>query len=258
LITIKSASNIESMKKAGQVVYDTLQAVKAAVQPGIDTLSLDSLAERLIRSRGAIPSFKGYNGFPYTLCISVDDEVVHGFPSSSRILREGQIVSIDCGAIVEGFHSDSALTVAVGKVDPEKERLMRITEECFYKGMEQAVEGNHIGDVAHAVQKHAEAHGYGVVRSLCGHGIGRNMHEDPEVPNFGTPGRGIRLRAGMTICIEPMITQKDYSVVVGSNGWVVRTKDGGAASHYEHTILIRKDQPPQILSLPPSWQKEEA
>lgn len=255
MITLKNAQQIEKMRRAGALLHQVNEALKARIVPGITTNELDAAAERMIRDAGAIPSFKGYNGFPYTICASPDECVVHGFPND-RPLEEGHIISIDNGLILDGWQSDSAFTVAVGgKAREEVERLIRVTEECFWLAVAQAHEGNRLGDISHAVQVHAEAHGYGVIRDLCGHGIGREMHEDPSIPNFGAPGRGVRLRAGMTLAIEPMIAMGGWPVSIGDDGWTVTTRDQSWCSHYEHTIAIT-DGDPEILTLPGAQVQE--
>lgn len=252
MISIKSKHERELMQQAGAIVYETLQAVKAAVKPGIVTMELERIAEEIIVGKhGAQPSFKGYNGFPYILCISVDDVVVHGFPAKRRPLKEGQIISIDCGAIVGGYHGDSALTVPVGEVSPQAQDLIRVTEEAFWLGADKAREGNRVGDIGHAVQEHCAKHGYDVVRALCGHGVGQALHEDPEVPNYGIAGRGVRLRAGMTIAVEPMVVTGKYPVYTESDGWTVRTQDGGLCAHYEHSLCITPGGGrPIVLTMP--------
>lgn len=248
MITIKNETQIEKMRKAGALLHSVLEALRAEIQPGVTTMHLDRMAERLIRAGGAVPSFKGFQGFPYSICASVDDQVVHGF-SNGTPLREGQLLSIDCGCILDGWHSDSAFSLLVGGGSPEAQKLIDVTEECFWIGAAQAVSGNRLGDISHAIQVHAEKHGYGVVRDLCGHGIGREMHEDPNIPNFGPPDRGVRLRPGMTLAIEPMITMGSWRVYVDRDEWTVRTQDGSLASHYEHTLLITEGEP-EILSFP--------
>ena len=248
MITIKNESQIEKMRKAGALLHSVLEALRAEIHPGVTTMHLDRLAEKLIRDAGAIPSFKGYNGFPYSICASVDDAVVHGFANNNK-LREGQLLSIDCGCILDGWQSDSAFSVLVGGGSPEAQKLIDVTEECFWIGANMARSGNRIGDISNAIQLHAEKHGYGVIRDLCGHGIGEEMHEDPNVPNFGRPGRGPRLQPGMTIAIEPMISMGTWRVVLGDDGWAVMTQDGSLASHYEHTVLVT-DGEPEILSFP--------
>lgn len=255
MIGIRNAEQAQKMRDAGVLLCSVLEALRKMVQPGVTTMELNDTAERLIRDGGAVPSFLGYNGFPYSICASPDEQVVHGFPMDVP-LKEGQLISIDCGVTLNGWQSDSAFSAAVGQVSKEVSDLIRVTEECFWLGARAAREGNRIGDISEAVQVHAEAHGYGVIRDLCGHGIGREMHEDPSVPNFGTAGRGVRLRAGMTICIEPMIALGNWPVVQLSDGWTVITKDRSACSHYEHTILITEGEP-EILSLPGAKLGEE-
>ena len=248
MITIKSAEEIGKMRKAGALLHEVLDQLKTMIEPGFTTAHLDQEAERLIRGAGAIPSFKGYEGFPASICASVNDEVVHGFPTD-KPLKEGSIVSIDCGLILDGWQSDSAFTAPVGKIDEEIARLIRVTEECFWLGAKQVREGNRLGDVSHAVQEHAEKNGYGVIRDLCGHGIGREMHEDPNVPNFGPAGRGVRLKPGMVIAIEPMIARGRWPIYVDDNGWTVITRDHSWCSHYEHTVAVTTGEP-EILSYP--------
>ena len=248
MITIKSEAQIELMRKAGKLLYEVECELREAIKPGVTTLELDRMAEELIRSKGAIPSFKGYNGFPFTICASVDDQVVHGFPNS-KPLKEGQVVSIDCGLILDGWQSDSAFTRVVGEGTPEAKQLVEVTEKCFWLAANQAREGNRLGDISHAVQEYAEKFGYGVIRDLCGHGIGREMHEDPNVPNFGPAGRGVKLRAGMTLAIEPMIAMGGWPVYCEDDDWTIVTRDHSICSHYEHTILITKGEP-EILSYP--------
>lgn len=248
MITIKTESQIEKMRKAGELLHSVLDALRAEIRPGITTLHLDRMAERLIRAAGAIPSFKGYQGFPFSICASVDDQVVHGF-SNDRPLKQGQLLSIDCGVILNGWQSDSAFSVLVGSGSRENQKLVDVTEECFWLGAAQARAGNRLGDISHAVQAHAEAHGYGVIRDLCGHGIGQEMHEDPNVPNFGPAGRGVKLQAGMVLAIEPMISMGTWKVYLEDDDWTVVTRDHSVCSHYEHTVLIT-DGEPEILSFP--------
>ncbi len=248
MITIKSAEEIGKMRKAGALLHEVLDQLKSMIEPGVTTAQLDREAERLIRGAGAIPSFKGYEGFPASICASVNDEVVHGFPSD-KPLKAGSIVSIDCGVILDGWQSDSAFTAPVGEIDGEVARLIRVTEECFWLAAKQAREGNRLGDISHAVQEHAEKNGYGVIRDLCGHGIGQEMHEDPNVPNFGPAGRGVRLKPGMVIAIEPMIARGRWPVYVDDNGWTVITRDHSWCSHYEHTVAVTTGEP-EILSFP--------
>lgn len=248
MITIKGAGQIEKMRKAGAIVYEALQAVGEAIKPGVTTAELDEIAERAIRNRGAVPNFKNYRGFPATICASVDNVIVHGVPGGTP-LKEGSIIGIDVGAVIDGYHGDSAKTFAVGRISPEAQKLIDETERCFWLAIEQARDGARIGDLAHAVQTHAESFGYGVVRAMCGHGIGTQLHEDPEVPNYGRPGVGIRLRKGMTIAVEPMITSGSYEALFLDDGTVV-TKDGSLCSHYEHTICISGKGLPELLTLP--------
>ena len=258
MISLKNPDQIGKMREAGALLYEVLQKLREAVKPGMSTAALDVYAEQLIRKNHAIPSFLHYHGFPATLCTSVDDVVVHGIPSEKMILREGSILSIDCGLILDGWQADSAFTMGVGEISAQAEALIKITEECFWQGVRKAVVGNRLGDMGHAIQHHAESHGCGVVRDLTGHGIGRDMHEDPSVFNFGEPGRGLRLRKGMTLAIEPMITAGDWRVKEDGDGWTIRTRDGSLCSHYEHTIAIREDGLPEILTLPGFTWKEEA
>lgn len=255
MITIKNAAQIAKMREAGAMLHDVLTQVKGMIKPGVTTKEIDQFAEKLIRSYGAIPSFLNYEGFPASICASVDSQVVHGIPSKNVVLKEGQILSVDCGLILDGWQSDSAFTAGVGKISEEAQRLIDVTEESFFAAMEVAREGNRISDIGHAVQQYVESRGFSTVRALCGHGIGREMHEDPSVPNYGIPGHGIRLRRGMTIAVEPMITAGDYHVKTLSDGWTVVTADGSLAAHYEHTIAIT-DGEPELLSLP-GYRKEE-
>ena len=255
MITIKNASQIAKMREAGALLHEVLEQLKGKIEPGITTKELDRYAEKLIRGYGAVPSFLNYEGYPASICASVDSQVVHGIPNESTVLREGQIISIDSGLILDGWQSDSAFTVGVGAISEENRKLIEVTEESFYKGVRKAINGNHLGDIGSAIQTYAESFGYGVIRDLSGHGIGREMHEDPSIPNFGAPGHGVRLRRGMTICIEPMITAGSYNVKTLRDGWTVVTTDGSLCSHYEHTILIT-DGEPELLSLP-GYHKEE-
>ncbi len=249
MITIKSSSQIALMRKANQIVRDTLDLLREHTKPGISTLELNRIAHEYIISQKAKPSFLHYNGFPASICVSVDCEVVHGIPSKHKILKEGQIVSYDCGAIYEGWQGDAARTVAVGLVSSECQQLIDVTEQCFFKGVESIIPGEtRLGDLGHVIQTHAESFGYGVVRELVGHGIGREMHEDPEVPNFGIPGHGLRLSEGMTIAIEPMITMGSERVDWMNDGWTVKTRDRKPAAHYENTIAITSHGV-EILSL---------
>ena len=258
MISLKNPDQIGKMREAGALLYEVLQKLREAVKPGMSTAALDVYAEQLIRKNHAIPSFLHYHGYPASLCTSVDDVVVHGIPSEKPILREGSILRIACGLMLDGWQADSAFTMGVGEISAEAEALIKVTEECFWQGVRKAVVGNRLGDMGHAIQHHAESHGCGVVRDLTGHGIGRDMHEDPSVFNFGEPGRGLRLRKGMTLAIEPMITAGDWRVKEDGDGWTIRTRDGSLCSHYEHTIAIREDGLPEILTLPGFTWKEEA
>ena len=246
MIIIKSAREIEFLREAGHIVAATLQKVREAAVVDITTLELDRIAEEYIRSCGAVPAFKGYQGFPGTLCTSVNEEVVHGIPGL-RKLKHGDIVSIDCGAVINGYNGDAAITLAIGELDADVQQLLDVTEESLYKGIAQALVGNRLSDISHAVQVHAESYGYGVVRDLVGHGIGRNMHEDPQIPNYGIPGRGPRLKSGMALAIEPMINLGTYEVETLDDGWTVVTRDAKRSAHFEHTIIIT-EQGPQILT----------
>jgi len=244
MVTLKSSREIELMARAGAIVNATLGFCREMVRPGITTEDLDREAEAFIRSHpGATPSFKGLYGFPKSLCISVDDEVVHGIPSPKRVLREGNLVSIDCGVCIEGFHADSAITVPVGSADLEALRFLDTTRRALAAGIEQARLGNHVGDIGHAIQSVVEREGYGVIRDLVGHGVGTRMHEDPQVPNHGKPKRGERLLEGMTIAIEPMITMGAAKTRVLPDKWTVVTTDGSMAAHFEHTIAVTSNGP---------------
>jgi methionyl aminopeptidase len=239
MITLKSPREIDIMARAGHIVAQTLARVAEHVRPGVSTVELDDVAEAFIRSHpGAKPSFKGLYGFPKTLCTSINEEIVHGIPSKKRILREGNIVSVDVGVQLEGLHADSAATFPVGEISPDARRLLEVTQQCLQAGIAQAVAGNHVGDIGHAVQSVAEAAGFGVVRELVGHGIGTAFHEEPQVPNHGRPKRGPLLREGMTIAIEPMITFGDYTTRTLPDKWTVVTADGSLSAHFEHTVAI--------------------
>lgn len=246
MIILKSEREINYLRDAGRIVAETHQEVKKAIKPGVTTLELDKIAEEYIKSRGAIPAFKGYHGFTGNICASVNEEVVHGIPGLKE-LKTGDNVSIDIGAVINGYNGDAAITVPVGEIDAEVQKLLDVTEESLYKGIEQAIVGNRLSDISHAVQVHAEEHGYGVVRDYVGHGIGRNMHEDPQVPNFGSPGRGPRLKSGMTLAIEPMVNLGTYEVETLDDGWTVVTLDGKRSAHFEHSIAIT-DGKPEILT----------
>ena len=247
MIYLKTDEEIELMCEANQLVGKTLAEVGRHVEPGVSTLQLDKIAEEFIRDHGAVPAFLGYGGFPNSICASVNEQVVHGIPSSSKILNEGDIISVDCGTILNGYVGDSAYTFCVGEVDPKVKDLLKTTKESLYLGIQAAVEGKRIGDISNAVQTYCESHNYSVVRELVGHGIGKRMHEEPEVPNYGRRGCGPLLKSGMCICIEPMINMGSKNVVFGRDGWTVRTKDRKCSAHFEHCIAIRPDGP-QILS----------
>lgn len=238
MIPIKTEEEIELIRKSSLLVGKTLALVAGKINPGVKTADLDKLAEEFIRDNGAVPGFKGYNGFPFTLCISVNEQVVHGFPGE-EVLEEGDIVSIDCGVLMNGFYGDSAYTFAVGEVSKEVAMLMQRTRESLYKGIEAAVAGNRVGDIGYAIQNYVEAYGYTVVRDLVGHGLGRNLHEKPEVPNYGRRGHGPLLKEGMVLAIEPMINLGTRSVVQEKDGWTIRTADRMPSAHYEHDVVVR-------------------
>jgi methionyl aminopeptidase len=238
MIYFKTDDEIELIRESSLLVGKTLAEVARLIAPGVRTIDLDRTAEEFIRSHGAEPAFKGYNGFPFTLCISVNEQVVHGFPGN-RILVEGDIVSVDCGVKKNGFFGDSAYTFPIGEVKPEVKQLMQRTRESLYKGIEMAVDGKRVGDIGFAVQQYVESYGYSVVRDLVGHGVGRNLHEKPEVPNYGRRGTGVRISTGMVIAIEPMINLGTRNVVQESDGWTIRTADRMPSAHYEHTVAIR-------------------
>ncbi|HEY4099913.1 MAG TPA: type I methionyl aminopeptidase [Gemmatimonadales bacterium] len=239
MITIKSPREVESMAAAGRIVFETLELMRRIVRPGITTEDLDREAEAFIRSHaGATPSFKGLYDFPKTLCTSIDQEIVHGIPSTKRVLHEGSIVSVDVGVQMGGLHADSATTIPVGTIEPEVQRLLDVTQRSLQAGIAAAVAGNHVGDIGYAVQRVAEGAGFGVVRELVGHGIGTRFHEEPQVPNFGNPKRGAALRPGMTLAIEPMITIGKPAISTLKDKWTVVTQDGSLSAHFEHTVLI--------------------
>lgn len=247
MITMKSQREIELMREAGRIVAETLVLLEERVKPGMSTLELDQLADDYIRGKGAIPSFKNYNGFTGSICASLNEVVVHGIPSADIIIKEGDILSIDVGAILDGYHGDAARTIPCGNVSEEALKLIEVTKDSFFAGLEQAVVGNRLSDISHAIQTYAESFGYGVVRDFCGHGIGRQMHEPPQIPNYGRPGHGPRLQAGMCLAVEPMINEGTYEVVVLPDQWTTVTKDGKLSSHYENTLVIT-DGPPVILT----------
>ena len=240
MITLKSKREIELLKEAGHIVYLTHQYLRPHIKAGIKTKELDRLAEEFIRSKGATPSFKGYEGFPSTLCISINDEVVHGFPSD-RVLQDGDIISIDIGACYKGYHGDSAWTYTVGKVTDDAKDLLEHTEKALYEGIKQAKVGNRIGDISYAVEKYATEHNLGVVKELVGHGVGTSVHESPDVPNYGTKGTGPKIRDGMVIAIEPMLTLGSPDIYIEDNDWTVKTEDSSLSAHFEHTIAITNE-----------------
>ena len=242
-ITIKSAREIELMKEAGRILEIVHNELKEALHPGMSTKDIDRLGEEVIRSYGCIPSFLDYNGYPASICVSVIDEVVHGIPDAKRIIKEGDIVSLDAGVIYKGYHSDAARTYGIGKITEEAEKLIQVTRECFFEGIKYAKEGNYLFDISAAIGRHAEKYGYGVVRDLCGHGIGSNLHEAPEIPNYKMNRKGVKLKAGMTLAIEPMINHGGWEVEWLDDDWTVVTKDGSLSAHYENTVLITEDEP---------------
>ena len=241
MIFVKSGEEIELLRESNQLVGKTLGEMAKHIRPGISTLELDRIAEEFIRSHGAEPGFKGYGGFPNTLCISLNDVVVHGIPSSECILKEGDVVSIDCGTLKNGYYGDSAYTFEVGEVSEEVHRLLEVTKQSLYKGIEKAVAGMRIGDIGHAVQSWCEAEGFSVVREMVGHGVGRDLHEDPQVPNYGRQGQGVKLKEGMVIAIEPMINLGKRHVYQDTDGWTIRTRDRLPSAHFEHTVAIGKN-----------------
>ena len=246
MIVLKSQQDIAYMREAGRIVAETLELIRQAVKPDVTTQELDRIADEYIRERGAIPAFKGYTGFPGSICASVNEEVVHGIPGP-RKLKNGDIISVDIGTLINGFYGDAAMTFPVGEVAPEVAQLLKVTEESLYKGIAQAVADQRLYDISHAVQIHAEEFGYGVVRDYVGHGIGRKMHEDPQIPNYGAPGRGPRLKPGMTLAIEPMINMGTYEVKTLRDNWTVITRDKKWSAHFEHTIAVT-DGEPEILT----------
>jgi methionyl aminopeptidase len=252
MIVLKSAKELERMRKAGWIVREAHREVQKAIRPGITTRELDQIADRVIRKHGAVPSFKGYNGFPGSICTSINDELVHGIPGN-RVLREGDIISVDIGAQYQGYHGDSAWTYPVGRISEKAQRLLQVTEESLYRGLAQAVPGARIGDISHAIQSFVEAEGFSIVREYVGHGIGRKLHEEPSVPNFGSPGRGPRLKPGMTLAVEPMVNEGSRFVRTLADNWTVVTVDGSLCAHFEHTIAITEEGH-EILT---AWDAEE-
>ena len=247
-VTIKSPREIELMREAGRILAKTHEELAKNLRPGMSTWDIDHMGEEIIRSYGCIPSFKNYNGYPASICVSVNDEVVHGIPHKEHFLDEGDIVSLDAGVIYKGYHSDAARTYGIGEIDDDAKKLIEVTRQSFFEGIKFAKAGNHLNDISAAIQKYAESFGFGVVRDLVGQGIGSHLHEDPEIPNFARKRKGILLQPGMTLAIEPMITEGSYEVVWLDDDWTVMTEDGGWAAHYENTILITENEP-EILSL---------
>jgi methionyl aminopeptidase len=249
MIQIKSDAEIAKMREAGLVVGRTLALLTQAVAPGISTGELDGMAESYIRSEGAVPSFKGYHGYPATICASVNDEIVHGIPSEDQVLHEGDIVSLDCGAILDGWHGDSAVTLAVGEISPELQRLIEVTEESMWRGLAAATLGGHVSDISHAIEEYAKPYGYGIVEEYTGHGIGTEMHQEPAVPNFGKPGRGHELVKGLALAVEPMLNLGGRRTRLLGDGWTVVTKDGLPSAHFEHTFTLTDDGPLVLTAL---------
>ena len=249
MIVLKTGRELKVMREACRISAEALNLAGSAVEPGVTTAELDRIAEKYILSQGAVPNFKNYQGYPATACISINNEVIHGIPSKKRIIKAGDIVSIDLGAKFEGYHGDNAATFACGDISAEAKRLIDTTRESLYEGIAAAVSGGRLGDIGAAIQQYVEQRGFSVVRKFVGHGVGTELHEAPEVPNFGTHGRGIRLMPGMTLAIEPMINAGHYDVKVMPDGWTVLTKDGSLSAHFEHTIVITPDGP-QIMTKP--------
>lgn len=249
MIELKSKREIELMKAAGEIVALVHQTLKEVIEPGMSTLEMDRVAEKIIHSNHATPSFKGYNGFPASICASINEEVVHGIPSRKRIVKEGDIVSVDVGAIYQGYHGDGAVTIPVGKILPSTQNLLDVTQKSLMKGIEKALLHNRLTDISHAVQMYAESCGFSVVRDYVGHGIGREMHEAPQIPNFGPSGHGPKLKTGMVLAIEPMVNIGTYEVETLKNGWTVVTKDHSLSAHFEHTVAITENGPEILTTL---------
>ena len=246
MIYYKTEEEIDLIRNSSLLVAKTHAEIAGLIKPGINTLALDKIAEEFIRDNGGVPAFKGYGGFPNSLCMSPNDQVVHGIPNG-RVLEDGEILSVDCGVVMNGYFGDSAFTYEVGEVDTETKKLLKVTKESLYKGIEMAISGNRIGDIGYAIQKHAESFGYGVVRELVGHGVGKNLHESPEVPNYGRRGRGAKLHEGLVIAIEPMINMGTRKIMQHNDGWTITTIDNKPSAHFEHTIVVRKGKA-EILS----------
>lgn len=248
MVSIKSQSEIALMREAGKILAKVHEELKDAIKPGMSTLDIDKLGEKIIRGYGCIPSFLNYNGYPASICVSVNDEVVHGIPRKDMILCEGDIVSLDAGVIYKGYHADAARTYGVGKISDEAAKLIEVTQQSFFEGIKMAKDGNHLHDISNAIADYCESFGYGVVRDLVGHGIGKNLHEDPQIPNFRQRRRGIKLQKGMTLAIEPMVNAGTYEVAWLDDDWTVVSEDGSLSAHYENTILIT-DGEPEILTI---------
>lgn len=242
MIILKSQEEIKRIAQSCDIVARTLNAVKAIVKPGITTAEIESFADAYIRAKNAVPAFKGYRGYPASICTSVNNEVIHGIPSD-RVLKEGDILGVDLGVYKDGFYGDAAYTFPVGKIRPEVERLLKVTEESLYIGIENARAGNRVSDISYSIQRHVESNGFSVVRAFVGHGVGSELHEEPQVPNFGPPGRGPRLRPGMTLAIEPMVNEGGYEVLILDDGWTAVTTDGKLSAHFEHTVLVTLNEP---------------
>ncbi len=247
-VSMKSAREIELMREAGRLLSRVHDELGAAIRPGMSTLEIDRLGEKLIRSFGCVPNFLHYNGYPASICVSVNDEVVHGIPKKDRILEEGDIVSLDAGLIYKGYHSDAARTHGVGKISPQAQQLIEVTRQSFFEGIKMAREGCHLHDISNAIDAYVSRFGYGIVRDLVGHGIGTSLHEDPQIPNFAQKRKGVRLQAGMTLAVEPMINAGGWEVDFLNDGWTVVTRDGSLSAHYENTILVTGGEP-EILTL---------
>jgi methionyl aminopeptidase len=243
VIVCRSAAELERMREAGRLVGEVLTELASMVAPGVTTADLDLVAEKRIAKAGAVPAFKGYHGYPATICASINEEVIHGIPSGRRVLNEGDIISIDVGASLDGYYGDSAITLPVGQVSEDAARLLRVTEEALYKAIDRARPGGRISDIGHEVQRHVEAYGFSVVREFVGHGIGQRMHEEPQVPNYGDPGRGPRLAEGMVLAIEPMVNAGKAPVKLLADGWTAVTRDGSLSAHFEHTVAVTASGP---------------
>lgn len=247
-IGIKTKDELKLIRSAANILSEVLKELQGSLKVGMTTLDVDRLAEMYMRSRNVAPAFKGYRGFPGSICISLNDEVVHGIPSKDRVLKDGDIVSVDAGIIYRGFYADAAFSAAVGTISPDEQSLLRVTIESLYAGIDQAREGRRLSDISHAIQKHVEVNNFSVVREFVGHGIGRNLHEDPEIPNFGEPGQGPVLKEGMVFCLEPMVNLGTWKTKILQDGWTVKTQDGQPSAHYEHMIAITKGDPEVLTS----------